>query len=643
MISDLSNEVYGVFIMCGFSGYMAYLSDHPRIDARENVSAEARRKALKTIKNRGPDAEGEWQDQRIWLGHRRLAIVDTGSRGNQPMEYGNLVIGFNGMIYNYQDIRQTLTQKGYKFHTDTDTEVLLAGWKEWRQDLLPRLHGMFAFALWDKATKRLILARDRFGKKPLYFRHWRGIFAFGSRFDAVEALTETARLSNDALSWLLTLKYIPDPLSASDEIQKLPAGHVLEIFGDNQTITKWYRPQPDAAAFSLSVPSKRQRLRSLLDQAVARRLVSDVPIACFLSGGIDSAIIASLARKHTHIDTFTAGFEESLFDESKTASETAKHLGTNHHEVRLRQEDQFGMIEQLLNSALDEPFGDSSALPSLFVAKAINHQATVALSGDGSDELFGGYRKYQGELAVRAWQRLPHALRYLLKSIIDCLPHSHANRLTDKFRQFQRFIHGAEHDEYDRHAAWMGVATSAHDIHRMLKKNKHDDLVNMLRRMDTPDGMDKLSITLLRDMHIVLISDMLVKIDRTSMHTGVEVRSPFLDHHVAEMAMAIDGNHKIAWRQGKKILRDIFKNDLPATVFDAPKRGFELPLNKWLCGPLRSWLVPALSADFLTYNRLNPNFGKVLEAGIVQGSLPHAEVGWTLMSIYHWQQQRGFL
>ncbi|MDB2528246.1 asparagine synthase (glutamine-hydrolyzing), partial [Alphaproteobacteria bacterium] len=524
-------------MMCGFIGVYSALPDNVDFDLQNALETKKREIALKSIESRGPDAEGQWQDQHTWLGHRRLSIVDTSARGNQPMEYGDLVVVFNGMIYNFRDIRQTLIQKGYKFHTETDTEVILAGWAEWQQDLLPRLHGMFAFALWDKAAKRLILARDRFGKKPLYFRNWHGAFAFGSRFDAIEALTETAQLSHEALSWLLTLKYIPDPFSASDEIQKLPAGHVLEITGDKQTITKWYMAQPDAAALSLSVSSQRQNLRAMLDQAVAARLVSDVPIACFLSGGIDSAIIASLARNHTHIDTFTAGFDQSLFDESKIARETAKHLATNHHEVRLKEEDQFGMIDQLLNTALDEPFGDSSALPSLFVAKAIKPHATVAL--------------YQGELAARAWHRLPGTLRYSLKTIINALPHSHTHRLTEKFRHLKRFMHGAERDAYHRHAAWMEVASSAHDIQLMLDKNKHEDLVNMLRRIEKPDGMDNLSLTLLRDMHTVLISDMLVKIDRTSMQAGVEVRSPFLDHQVAEMAMAIDGKHKIAWRQGK--------------------------------------------------------------------------------------------
>ena len=282
--------------MCGLIGCLnPQSSSDSRFQFQQRLQTNLQN-ALKTIKTRGPDAEGVWQDDQILLGHRRLSIVDVSQKGNQPMAYRSLVITFNGMIYNYRDIRKVLIQKGHRFETNTDTEVLLAGWAEWQWDLLPRLQGMFAFAIWDKTERKLILARDRFGKKPLYFRNWHGVFTFGSRFDAVEAFTETAQLSGEALSWLLTLKYIPEPLSASDEIKKLPAGHVLEIVGDTQTIKKWYHPKPDAVASTLSKNSQEQKLRSLLDQAVAKRLVSDVPIACFLSGGIDSAIIASLAK-----------------------------------------------------------------------------------------------------------------------------------------------------------------------------------------------------------------------------------------------------------------------------------------------------------------------------------------------------------
>jgi asparagine synthase (glutamine-hydrolysing) len=628
--------------MCGFIGYLNLRGDPDCEQVSSIIGYEVCKNSLETIKNRGPDSKGEWQDSSIWLGHRRLSIVDPSERGNQPMQYGQYVIAYNGMIYNYRDIRRTLMQRGYKFHTDTDTEVILAGWIEWKQDLLPRLNGMFAFALWNKTKKSLILARDRFGKKPLYFRNWKSDFAFGSRFDSIEALTETAKLSSNARSWLLTLKYIPDPHSASDEIQKLPAGHLLEISDKSQNITKWYHLKPNDTLFT-SALSQQEKLRLALDRAVADRLVSDVPISCFLSGGIDSAIIAALARNHTNIDTFTAGFDDDIFDETKMARETARHLGTSHHEVRLKQDDQLVMIDQLLNSALDEPFGDSSALPSLFVSTAIKNQAKVALSGDGADELFGGYRKYQGELAVQIYQRLPRSLRCFFKTIINLLPQSHTNRLTDRFRQLHRFINGAEGNQLERHATWMEVASTANDIKQLLEDTNHQDLVNMLSLISLPDNIDPLSATLLRDMNTVLISDMLVKIDRTSMHAGVEIRSPFLDHNVVEMAMAIDGKHKIAWGHGKKILRDIFKNDLPKNVFSAPKRGFEMPLNKWLSGPLLSELKPALSAEFLAYNRLNPHLGKLLEQGIQKGLLPHAELGWTLMSIYHWQKQRGFL
>jgi len=629
--------------MCGFVGYIALNDNGADPGSVGQLSTKARAKALKTIERRGPDAKGEWQGQNLWLGHRRLSIVDTSPRGNQPMEYGDCVIAFNGMIYNYRDIRETLTQKGHKFRTDTDTEVILAGWAEWNEALLPRLRGMFAFAIWNKVSQTLCLVRDRFGKKPLYYRNWCGDTAFGSRFDAIEALTETTELSDDALSWLLTLKYIPDPFSAADEIQKVPAGHLVTIKAGKQEITQWYSHQIDSDSINASLLDQQQNLYSLLDQAVAERLVSDVPIACFLSGGIDSAIIASLARKHGPIDTFTAGFDDSIFDESKMARETAKFLGTNHHEVRLKNAEQLDMIGQLFGSALDEPFGDSSALPSLFVSKAIKHQATVALSGDGADELFGGYRKYQGELAVHSWSRLPRSLRLAIKALVNQLPKSRANRLTDSFRQLGRFLNGAELSTAERHAVWMEVASSAPDIQHVMTSSKHDDVVKILSDMHIPKDIDALSATLLRDMKTVLVSDMLVKVDRTSMHNGVEVRSPFLDHQIVELSLAIKGKNKIAWGQGKKILRDIFKNDLPQNIFKAPKRGFELPLNKWLSGPLSGQLDKALDPEFLSYNKLNPALGKVLHNGVTRGHFPHAELSWTLMSIYHWQAQRGFL
>jgi asparagine synthase (glutamine-hydrolysing) len=486
----------------------------------------------------------------------------------------------------------------------------------------------------------LVLVRDRFGKKPLYFRNWRGDIAFGSRFDTIEALTDTAVLSEDALSWLLTLKYIPEPFSAAKEIQKVPAGHLIKIHAGKQELMRWYAHQPDANAISFSLSDQQKQLYSRLEQAVAERLVSDVPVACFLSGGIDSAIIASLSKKHGPIDTFTMCFEDSHLDERQMARATAEFLGTNHHELRIKNDDQLIMIDQLFGSALDEPFGDSSALPSLFVSNAIKNYATVALSGDGADELFGGYQKYQGELAVHTWCRLPRPLRLIIKTIINSLPHSHTNSWTDKFRQLRRFVTGAEFGNVNRHASWMEVASSEPDIIDIIGPRQHDALVKILNQVALPSVIDPLSATLLRDMETVLVSDMLVKVDRTSMDNGLEVRSPFLDHRVASMSLAIEGNQKVAWGKGKKILRDIFKNDLPQQLFTAPKRGFEMPLNKWLLGPLSDQLNQALSPEFLSFNKLNPKLAETLHRGITRGQLPHAELGWTLMSIYRWQESR---
>ena len=628
--------------MCGFVGYLTLDRSAAAKGAVANLTEKSKQIALKTIERRGPDAEGVWQDQHLWLGHRRLSIVDTSARGTQPMQHGAHIIAFNGMIYNYREIREILTQKGYRFQTDTDTEVIIAGWAEWNEALLPRLQGMFSFAIWDQPKKSLFLVRDRFGKKPLYYRFWRGDVAFGSRFDAIEALTETATLGDDALGWLLTLKYIPEPFSAGNDIQKVPAGHLVKINASGQDIRQWHSFQPDSDTVNANYGTQKQKLRNALDQAVSDRLISDVPIACFLSGGIDSAIIASIARKHGSIDTFTAGFDDSFLDESQMARETAKFLGTNHHEIRLKKNDQLNVIDQLFSTALDEPFGDSSALPSLFVSRAIKNQATVALSGDGADELFGGYQKYQGELAIHNWRRLPRAIRLCIKAIINRLPNARYNNLTNKFRQLGRFVNGAELGVTERHAVWMEVASSAPDIQQIIENSKHEDVIKILNEISIPAGMDPLSATLLRDIKTVLVSDMLVKIDRTSMDNGLEIRSPFLDHRVVDMSLAIEGRQKIAWGQGKKILREAFKNDLPQQIFTAPKRGFEMPLNKWLSGPLQDQVKAALAPEFLSYNKLNPKLGLALQKGIEQGQLPHAELGWSLMSIYHWQKQRGF-
>ena len=623
--------------MCGFAGSL-------KLEAQGSALPDSKRIDLvfKSIEQRGPDAEGQWYDSHVWFGHRRLSIVDLDNRGAQPMEYGNFVIVFNGMIYNYREIKKQLLNKGFHFQTDTDTEVIAAGWASWGEELLDRLQGMFAFAIWDKKEKTLYLVRDRLGKKPLFFRNWNGKLVFGSRFDTVEALSEPAALSSDALSWLMTLKYIPDPFSANNNIHKVSAGQFIKIKNDSFEKKNWYEPLPDKTLLSLSYDMQKQMLRDIIEQSVAKRLISDVPLGCFLSGGIDSAIIAAIANRIKPIDTFTVGFDDSYFDESEAAARTASHLGLKNHRIRLHANEQLDILDQLFESALDEPFGDSSALPSLFICKAMKNYATVALSGDGADEIFGGYRKYQGEIMAGLWQRVPWFIQKMIGFTLRRLPRGRTSLVFDKLRQLDKFISGAELSYSHRHAHWMSIAPNEKDLQDLIGSCKQAEIVSLLEKIAFPKNIDNLSKTLLTDIKTVLISDMLVKIDRTSMNSGLEVRSPFLDHHVLEASLAVKGQFKIAWGEGKKILREAFINELPSENFSSPKRGFEIPLNKWLAGPLIDKITKALSPDFLAYNNLNPKLGNVIQNGISRGLYPHAEMGWTLMSVWSWQEARGF-
>lgn len=628
--------------MCGLAGILELVTS-PTKPVKEVISPIIRKKIFSTLSRRGPDAEGEWYDHSIWMGHKRLSIVDLDSRGNQPMERYGYVIIFNGMIYNYRDIRQELIAKGYNFTTDTDTEVVVAGWAEWKQGLLQRLQGMFAFAIWDKHNKTLVLARDRFGKKPLFYRKWRNNFVFASRLDTIEALTDTVQLNKDALTWLITLKYIPEPLSVSNDIYKLPSGHLLHITKTNQNLERWYSMKPDRNVRAMNIEDQKSYLQDLMRKAVSDRLVADVPVACFLSGGIDSAIVAALARDIGSVTTFTARFDDDLLDEGAAARLTADALGTRHIEVKLNASQQFDLLDKLFTRALDEPFGDSSALPALAVSEAMKLEASVALSGDGADELFGGYRKYKGEILVAAWQRLPKSIRYILKAIINSLPSGRKSRIQELFRQAQKFAKAADLNSVERHAVWMEMITIDDDLISSLSGHKHKELVSILGQIHIMPEADRFTATLIRDIEIVLNSDMLVKIDRTSMESGVEVRSPFLDHRVVEASLAIDGKNKIALKNGKKILRDSFQKKLPSHIFHQPKKGFEIPLNKWLTGPLQNRLVQALSKEFLAYNNLNPHLGENLLQSIKANSLPHAELGWTLMSVHAWQAKRCFI
>lgn len=624
--------------MCGIAG----LATFSGLDI--DVSMRRLDAALRRLAPRGPDGEGRWSDGICMLGHRRLAVVDLSEAGRQPMTRGSLAITFNGMIYNYQELRRELEQLGERFASDTDTEVLLAGWDTWGQELLPRLRGMFAFAIWDQRKKRLVLARDRFGKKPLMWKRRRSGVVFASDLRALQYLDgERGTVDSTALSAYLVLRYVPEPYCILQGCSKVPAGCLVEIDAGGTRERRWYYPCPDSDAARLSPKDRAPFVRHRIECATRERLIADVPIGSFLSGGIDSAVVAAAAGRD--VRTFTVGFEDAsqYYDERHLARATAKHLGTNHFELSLRSADALSCIDAVFDG-LDEPFADSSAIPTFLVARTIREHAIVALSGDGGDEIFGGYRRHQGELLVETYARIPKFVRTkLIEPLLRALPEGKGNWFLEHLRRARRFAQGASLDEVARHASWMR-ALGPDDI-TALGANQFDLVSHVATARANAPMDDSISRTLFADMHILLPGQMLAKVDRMSMANAVEVRSPLLDHRVVEAALAMPPDVKVLRNRGKAILRNAFADRLPAELFRRPKKGFELPIAKWLTtGPWRTLAEQAIrSSAFGEIGLETRDIGRCWLAELDNGKRDTADQIWTLVALDQWMQRQSAL
>lgn len=629
--------------MCGIVG----LVDLDGCD-RDNAAPRLAR-ALARLAPRGPDGEGTWHDPRCALGHRRLAIVALGRDGAQPMARDGLAITYNGMIYNFVALRDELRAAGHDFSGRSDTEVLLVGWRHWGEGLLPRLQGMFAFALWDSRAGEMVLARDRFGKKPLLFRQSGRKLAFATDLAALGHVDGATRsLDPVALRLYFALRYLPEPFSILDGVHKLPPGHMARFSESGLALRRWYdlaaaRPpryddEGEAAA----------DLRARFDAAVAARLVADVPVGAFLSGGIDSALVlASMTRATARVKSFTVGFEgvADYYEERPAARAMAAHLGCAHTEISVTAGETRDVLEAVFDG-LDEPFADSSAIPSYIVARETRRHVTVALSGDGADELFGGYRKYQGELQAARYRALPGWLRRgVIAPVLAALPERKSNRLLERIRRLRRFAAHADKDAAGRQAGWarqldeatldaLFVAphagrtpeTSVESIVAALRLEAHDD--------------DPLNAMLAADIALVLPGDMLVKVDRMGMANALEVRCPFLDHRVVECAAAMPGRFKLRPGAGKYILRHAFPGRLPEAVFTRPKRGFEVPVADWLVGPLRDLVLRATDAGRLSRQGLfRPELPARWLAELDSGRRDRSWELWTLVAFQAWAER----
>ncbi|QBL09810.1 asparagine synthase (glutamine-hydrolyzing) [Rheinheimera sp. D18] len=599
--------------MCGFAGVVA--PDGNLLSQQLVAMADA-------ITHRGPDSAGYWtsEDNTVGLTHRRLAIVDLSEAGHQPMASGSgrYMLAYNGEVYNHQALRNELEQispRQWRGHSDTET--LLAAIEQWGLRLtLQKATGMFALALWDSHIKQLQLARDRFGEKPLYYGWQQGCFLFGSQLNALRAHPAFApEINRDAIALLLRHNYIPAPYSIYQQIYKLLPGTILTLSADQQLHTDSYwsvrEAMAQAAANPDNAPAQQQvaALEQTLKQAVAGQMVADVPLGAFLSGGVDSSLIVALmqAQSAKPVKTFSIGFDDPRFNEAEFAKAVAKHLGTEHTELYVTAEDALAVVPKLAE-IYDEPFSDSSQIPTFLVSQIAQQHVTVSLSGDAGDELFCGYNRYL--LTARLWHKLnrvPVLLRKMLAGVMTAIPvkgwnalgkilplRARLSNLGDKLHKAAAVLacRDAEH-------LYLGLVSHWQNPEQVVLGSK-EPLTVLTDPQRKACFTDPILQMMAQDTLSYLPDDILVKVDRAAMAVSLETRVPFLDHQVLEHAWRLPKAVKLNNGQSKWCLRQILYKYVPKDLIERPKMGFAVPLDAWLRGPLQQWAEGLLAEERLS-------------------------------------------
>ncbi|QDV32859.1 asparagine synthase (glutamine-hydrolyzing) [Tautonia plasticadhaerens] len=622
--------------MCGIAGFI-------------NPDGEAADRSLLArmtgpIAHRGPDGEGAFVDGPVGLGHRLLAIIDPGS-GAQPMgnEDGTVWVSYNGEIYNERDLRSGLESRGHRYRTRCDTESLVHLYEEEGPEFVRRLNGMFALALWDSRRRVLVLARDRMGQKPLFYAVTpRGGLVFGSEPKALLAHPDVPRRLDPAgLARYLFYEYVPAPGSIWGGMAKLPAGHLLQWSvdrGEADVRRYWEPPTPLPDAEAPPFPEAAARFWGLFRESVARHRRSDVPLGVFLSGGIDSSsVAAALAELEPpgSIRTFSIGFDDPTFDESGHARAVARHLGTDHRERTFAVSD----VPELLPGVvdwLDEPFGDASILPTHLLSRFARSEVTVCLGGDGSDELLAGYPTFAAERAARLFRSLPGPARAMVGAAVGRLPVNHGNISLDF--KLKQFVRGASEPGPLAHQRWIG-SFSGPELAGLLAEPPPIDVEaeHLARASAIGPGLDGLSRSLRLYQDTYLPEDILTKVDRASMATSLEVRAPFLDAGLVDFVAMMPSRYKYARGTGKRLLRAAAADRLPASILGRPKKGFGIPVARWLRGPLSGLLGRLLEPDRLrSQGLLRPDAVSRLVAEHRGGVRDHRKPLWTLLILQLW-------
>ncbi len=620
--------------MCGIAGFVRTIAPLADQKVLERMGA--------AIIHRGPDAGGQYFDDYVGLAHRRLSIIDLSPLGNQPMfsSDGRLVIVFNGEIYNFQSLRNDLKRSGYVFRTKTDTEVILALYERHGTDCLQWLNGMFAFALWDTERKTLFLARDRIGKKPLYYYHRGGDrLAFASEIKALLELPGMCRdVEPTALADYLKYLYVPAPKTIYKSISKLLPGHFLVLPMGGEPEIREYWDVDFSAHTDLGYEEAEEALLELVRDSTACRMIADVPLGAFLSGGVDSSAIVALMAgvSRGSVRTCTIGFDDKAHDESAYASQVAGQFATEHSEYVVR-ESLAGTVA-LLPKFLDEPFADSSAVPTYHVSRLARQAVTVALAGDGGDESFGGYDKYSIELK-EDWVRrnIPGSALATLNRCFQGWSHPVARKarsltgsaLLDPARAFYRTNTFVE-DE-------LLVDLLADPVRKAC--SGYDPALHTTRHWERMKGADHVSCMLYTDLKTYLPDDILVKVDRMSMAHALEVRAPFLDYRIIELAASLPSQWKISGKGKKLILRSTFARFLPRQILDRVKHGFTVPLAAWFRNELREMAAEALIGNSSLDEYLAPAAVERIWRQHQENSADHGTLLWSLLMFALWQRE----
>lgn len=618
--------------MCGITGYVG---EGNRDDLEKMIAA---------IKHRGPDDEGVFLASDVGLAHARLSIIDLSERGHQPMFNDDKTIGivFNGEIYNFKELKNELIGFGYKFKTNTDTEVIIYLYERFGEDCFSKLNGMFAIGLYDFRFGKLILARDKIGKKPLYWGTFKGTFIFGSELKAIaEHSLFKKELNLEALNKYLTHEYVPTPHSIFKNVYKLEPATYLIYENKEVKKTKFWKIKFDG--LNISLDEAVARLDEKINESVKSRLVSDVPLGIFLSGGLDSSTVTYYAQKNSSrkIKTFSVSFEEKSFDESRYAREVSNILGTEHYDQLLTAKDLIEAMSAM--DLIDEPIGDASIIPTYLLSKHARKYVTVALGGDGGDELFAGYPTFQADILTGIYEKIPIWLRKkFLEKIINKIPVAD-NNFSLGFK-LKTFINGLEGDKNYRHHGWL-ASFSREEKGKLFKreiwneigpKNEFEEIDHYSKNINAKDSKNKI---LGLYMRTYLMDGVLVKVDRASMKNSLEVRSPLLDSSLVEFANSLPFSFKLKGFTTKYILKKLMEDKLPKSIVYRKKKGFGVPLSSWLKKELKGFCNDLLSEEKIKNQGLfNYEYTTKLKQEHFAGRKDNRKKLWTLMAFMIWYE-----